>query len=424
MKATSASRYIVPLLVVMSLMFIWNLSRNINDVLIPHLKRACQLTNLQSSLVQSAFFGAYFLLALPVGQYIRRFGYRAGMVTGLLTAAVGALLFFPAAETRYYPLFLSALFVLAAGFTFLEVTATPYISVLGTPERASSRLSLAAAVGSLGATLGPYIGAAFLLHAQDVPESTLRTYSPGQLATFLDAEAQLVKEPYLTLAAVLTVLGVTILLIKLPSLAEDKALPVRLTRIFQYQHTVLGALGVVCYLGAEVGIVSFLIRYAKTQQLPGLTEQKAALFISLFMGLVLLGRLTGAWLLRRIYPPRLLTGCAIGALGLVAGSLFTTGYISVYCLSAVGLFTSVMYPILFTLSISGLGEYTKTGSSLLIMSIGVGAALVPPLMGFLVDKYGFRPAFLIPLLCYGYIIFYSLGGYANRLQRSLIPQNQ
>lgn len=403
-------RFTVPLLVVMSLMFIWNLSRNINDVLIPHLKRACQLTDLQSSLVQSAFFGGYFLLALPVGQFIRRFGYRAGMITGLLTAAMGALLFFPAAETRYYPLFLGALFIMAAGFTFLEVTATPYISVLGEPESASSRLSLAAAVGSLGAMLGPFIGAQFLLHAQDIPEASLQSLPPAQLAAFLQSEAQLVKTPYLSLAALLTLLGLSLFLIKLPALAEQGETAVRLTDIFRFRHTVLGALGVFCYLGAEVGIVSFLIRYAKTQQLAGLTEQKAALFISLFMGLVLLGRLTGAWILRRVDPPRLLVGCATGAALLVLISMLTSGYGSVFALAFVGLCTSVMYPILFTLSIKGLGPLTKTGSSLIIMSI-VGGAIVPPLMGLISDQQNIRVAFVVPVLCYLNVVYYGMRGH-------------
>ncbi|MBN8824883.1 MULTISPECIES: L-fucose:H+ symporter permease [unclassified Spirosoma] len=406
----TSSRFVVPLLVVMSLMFIWNLSRNINDVLIPHLKRACQLTDLQSSLVQTAFFGGYFLLALPVGQFIQRYGYRAGMVTGLLTAALGAGLFFPAAETRYYPLFLGALFIMAAGFTFLEVTATPYISVLGDPERASSRLSLASAVGSLGATLGPLVGAQFLLHAQDIPEASLQQLKPDQLTAFLNAEAQLVKTPYLCLAILFLVLGLCLLFIPLPTLTENGETSARLKDILGFRHTVLGALGVFCYLGAEVGIVSFLIRYARSEKLPGLSEQKAALFITLFMALVLLGRLAGAWLLQQVDSARLLTRCAAGAGLLVIIAMLTTGYVSLYALSCVGLFTSVMYPILFTLSIHQLGAYTKTGSSLLIMSI-VGGALIPPIMGLISDTLSIRLAFTVPVLCYSYILYYGLRGY-------------
>lgn len=404
------NRFLVPLLVVMGLMFIWNLSRNINDVLIPHLKRACQLTDFQSSLVQSAFFGGYFLLALPVGQYIRRFGYRAGMITGLFTAAMGAFLFFPAAELRYYPLFLGALFIMAAGFTFLEVTATPYISILGDPEKASSRLSLAAAIGSIGATIGPYIGAQFLLHTVDVPEATIQQFDMTQLTAYLNTEAQLVKTPYLSLAGLFLVLGATLFFIKLPSLQEDGEDTIQFSAIFKFKHTVLGALGVFCYLGAEVGIVSFLIRYGKSLKIEGLGEQKAALFITLFMGLVLVGRLSGAYILQRINPSKMLVICSLGAMGLVLSAMLSKGYVSIYSLSMVGLCTSVMYPILFTLSIKNLGPYTKTGSSLIIMSI-VGGAIVPPLMGLISDLHSIKMAFILPFFCYLYVLFYAQKGH-------------
>ncbi|MCE7062252.1 L-fucose:H+ symporter permease [Dyadobacter sp. CY343] len=401
---------LIPLLVVMSLMFIWNLSRNINDILIPHLKRACQLTDFQSSLIQSAFFGAYFLLALPVGKFINKYGYKAGMVTGLLTAAIGAFMFFPAASVRYYPLFLGALFIMAAGFTFLEVTATPYISVLGNPDRASSRLSLASAVGSLGATLGPYIGSRFLLHAVEVPPQTVAQFDPAQLNAYLNSEAQLVKVPYLSLGVLFVAIGLLVFFIKLPKIEGDGKSAGSLRSVLKFGHTVLGALGVFCYLGAEVGIVSFMIRYAKASGIAGLTEQSAALFITFYMALVLIGRLAGAFALRNMNATKILAFCSAAAIVLIGISIFSGGYVSVYALSLVGLFTSVMYPILFTLSIKNLGVYTKTGSSLIIMSI-VGGAIVPPLMGLLSDAFGIKPAFIIPAICYAYLVFYARSGY-------------
>lgn len=407
---------IVPLLVVMSLMFIWNLSRNINDILIPHLKRACQLTDFQSSLVQSAFFGGYFLLALPVGQFISKYGYKAGMVTGLLTAAVGAFLFFPAAEIRYYPLFLGALFIMAAGFTFLEVTATPYVSVLGDPDRASSRLSLASAVGSLGATIGPFIGSRFLLHATEVSPATVAQFNPSELNQYLNAEAQLVKTPYLSLAGLFVVIGILLCFIKLPKIEEENETSGSLKSVFKFRHTVLGALGVFCYLGAEVGIVSFMIRYAKSSGIPGLTEQSAALFITFYMALVLIGRLGGAYWLRRVNPPKMLALCSVAAIVLIFVSLLTVGYLSVYAIAFVGLFTSVMYPILFTLSIKELGAFTKTGSSLIIMSI-VGGAVIPPVMGLISDSFTIKYAFLIPVICYAYLVYYAKSG--HRIRRDM-----
>lgn len=401
---------VIPLLVVMSLMFIWNLSRNINDILIPHLKRACQLTDFQSSLIQSAFFGGYFLLALPAGKFINAYGYKAGMVSGLLIAAVGAFLFFPAADTRYYPLFLTALFILAAGFTFLEVTATPYLSILGNPDRAASRLSLAAAVGSLGATIGPYIGSRLLLHATDISPSAIQQLNPLELNQYLNSEAQLVKTPYLFLGIFFVLMGLIVYCIKLPAIQTEGNSSNSLKGVFAFRHTVLGALGVFFYLGAEVGIVSFLIRYAQSLAISGLTEQKAALFITLYMMLVLAGRLAGAYWLSRIKSARMLAICAVSAIILVSLSLVSTGYLALWAISLVGLFSSVMYPILFTLSIKNLGSYTKTGSSLIIMSI-VGGAVIPPIMGLFSDNYGIKYAFSIPILCYIYVFYYAYRGH-------------
>jgi FHS family L-fucose permease-like MFS transporter len=402
-----ASGLIVPLLIVMSLMFFWNMSRNINDILIPHLKRACQLSDLESSLVQSAFFGAYFLLALPAGQYIQRKGYRAGMIAGLLLACIGAAMFYPAAETRYYPMFLMALFIMAAGFTFLEVTATPYISKLGDPDAASSRLSLSAAVGSVGATLAPYIGSLLLLHEEDTPQSVIDAMSPERLADFLKSEADLVKSPYLTLAALFLIMVFVLSLIKLPTVKDEQDEGYAFHKIFQFRHTMLGILAVFCYVGAEVGIVSFMIRYASSMQLTGLTEQKAALFITVFMALVLVGRLAGSLILNKYKPSRMLIISASGALVLVMAAMLTTGYVSLWALALVGLFTSIMYPIIFTISILDLGGYTKTASSLLIMGI-VGGAIVPPVMGQISDQSDIRFSFVMPVLCYAYVIFFAL----------------
>jgi FHS family L-fucose permease-like MFS transporter len=409
--ASAATRFGVPLGVVMLLMFTWNISRNVNDVLVPHLKRACQLTDFQSSLVQSAFFGAYFLFALPVGYFLKKWGYQAGMVTGLWVAAAGGLLFYPAAETRLYPLFLLALFVMAAGFTFLEVSATPYVTVLGSPETAASRLNLAAACGSVGSTLGPLIGGQLILHEQDVSAETLRHLSPTQLTTFLDAEADVVKLPYVALSIFLLLLGALLFRLNLPAIRQAASQPTRLRDVLRYRHTVLGAVAVFCYLGAEVGTVSFLIRYLKFLNLDGITEQKAASFISLYMAGVLVGRLAGAVLLRRFRPAPVLTLVAGVTFGLILVSVLSTGWLAVWTLVAVGLFTSVMYGIIFSLSIVGLGPYTEQGSSLLIMSI-VGGAIVPPLMGLISDASTIRWAFAVPLACYLYVLYYGLAGHA------------
>jgi FHS family L-fucose permease-like MFS transporter len=394
-------------------MLFWNLSRNINDVLIPHLKRACQLTDLQSSFVQSAFFGAYFLIALPSGWYIQKRGYRAGMITGLLISAVGACMFYPAAETRVYPLFLAALFVMAAGFALLEVTASPYITKLGGHQGASSRLSLSSAVGSVGATIAPYLASLLLLHEKDIQSATLNSLSPSQLQSFLSGEANLVKLPYLSLAGLFIVMALALMFIKLPAIKDEDLEPVErkpLKNIFNFRHTLYGVGAEFFYVGAEVGIVSFIIRYAKWLNVPGLTEKKAALFITAFMGLVLIGRLGGTVLLKKFKPASILVGCSCGAFIMVSAAILTHGYISLVCLSSVGFFTSVIYPIIFSLSIKDLGGYTKTASSVFILGI-VGGAIIPPVMGYVSDKIGIKYSFIAPLICYLYLLFFAVKGH-------------
>jgi len=407
----SSSQFLVPLVIVMALMFFWNLSRNINDVLIPHLKRACQLSDFQSSLVQSAFFGAYFVIALPAGWYIQKKGYRKGMITGLLIAAIGAFLFYPAAETRVYSFFLVALFIMAAGFAILEVTASPYITKLGNPEGASSRLSMAAAIGSVGATIAPALAAMLFLHEKDVPQATIDAFTPSQLETFLSAEANLVKPPYIILGAILIVIALVVVFIKLPTIKDEEGGGKKpLIDILKFKHTLYGVGAEFFYVGAEVGIVSFIIRYAKWFNLPELTEQKSAQYITAFMGLVLIGRLLGVYILKRFKPQNVLAFCSISAFIMVALAILTNGYFSLTCLSIVGFFTSIIYPIIFSLSMKDLKEYTKTGSSVFLLGI-VGGAIVPPLMGYISDTIGIKYSFIIPLICYVYLLFFALKGY-------------
>ncbi|MFS4447996.1 L-fucose:H+ symporter permease [Maribacter sp. 2307UL18-2] len=410
-KKENYSRFLVPLIIVMALMFVWNLSRNINDVLIPHLKRACQLTDFQSSLVQSAFFGAYFVVALPAGWYIQKKGYRQGMIVGLLIAAIGAFLFYPAAETRVYSFFLVALFVMAAGFAILEVTASPYITKLGSPEGASSRLSMAAAIGSLGATIAPSLAAILLLHEVDISQSTIDAFTPGQLETFLSGEADLVKPPYIVLGALLILIGLVVVFTNLPTIKDEEGGDKKaLIDILKFRHTLYGVGAEFFYVGAEVGIVSFIIRYAKWFNLPDLTEQKSAQYITAFMALVLIGRLLGIYILKRIKPQTVLVFCSIGAFVMVFLAIITNGYFSLTCLSLVGFFTSIIYPIIFSLSMKDLKEYTKTGSSVFLLGI-VGGAIVPPVMGYISDTVGIKYAFIVPLICYVYLLFFAIKGH-------------
>lgn len=407
----SNSKFLVPLIIVMALMFFWNLARNINDVLIPHLKRACQLTDFQSSLVQSAFFGAYFIVALPAGWYIQKKGYKNGMIIGLVIAAIGAFLFYPAAETRVYPFFLLALFIMAAGFAVLEVTASPYITKLGDPEGASSRLSMAAAIGSVGATIAPALAAMLFLHEVDVPQATIDAFSATELETFLSGEADLVKPPYIILGGILVLIALVVVFTKLPTIKDEEGGDKKpLLDILKFKHTLYGVGAEFFYVGAEVGIVSFIIRYAKWFNLPELTEQKSAQYITAFMGLVLVGRLLGVYILKKFKPQHVLAFCSISAFALVTLAIVTNGYFSLTCLSIVGFFTSIIYPIIFSLSMQDLKEYTKTGSSVFLLGI-VGGAIVPPLMGYISDTVGIKYSFIIPLICYVYLLFFAIKGH-------------
>jgi len=237
----------------------------------------------------------------------------------------------------------------------------------------------------------------------------MASMSATQLADFLKTEADLVKLPYLTLAGLFLLMVIILALVKLPAVRDEDDGHYAFRKIFRFNHTMLGIFAVFCYVGAEVGIVSFLIRYGTSLELPGLTEQKAALFITVFMALVLVGRLAGSVILNKYKPSRMLIISAAGALLLVLAAMLTTGYFSLWALAFVGLFTSIMYPIIFTLSIRDLGGYTKTASSLLIMGI-VGGAIVPPIMGQISDQSDIRYAFVMPVLCYAYVIYFALRG--------------
>lgn len=401
----------MPLLIIFSLMFIWNLSRNINDVLIPHLKRALQLTDFQSSLVQSAFFGAYFLMSIPAGMFLKKFGYKAGILAGLLIAAAGCLLFYPAAETRIYAVFLLGLFILATGFTFLEVTATPYVSVLGDPDKASSRLSIAAALGSLGASIGPWLTAQMIMHKEDVSAKFLNNLSPAELNNFLQSEANMVKQPYLYLIGVLVVLIVITWLTKLPEI-EEKETPGTATRLIdalRIPHLRNGMIAELCYMAAEVGIVSFIIRYSKFLKLADVTEQSAAGYISAFMVCVLIGRIGGGFILARFKSHKVLFILSISTITLLVGAITLNSEAAIWCLVLIGLSTAMVFPIVFTLSIKDLGPYTKQGSSLLFMCV-VGGAIGPPVMGLISDVASIKIAFFVPILCYIVILWFARKG--------------
>ena len=393
------------LVVVTSLFFIWGFITVLNDILVPHLKSVFDLNYLQASMIQFVFFGAYFIMSLPAGKVIAWIGYQRGMVLGLLTTSLGTLLFYPAADYLSYNFFLAALFVLATGITILQVAANPYISMLGKPETASSRLNLAQAFNSLGTTLAPKIGGVLIL-----------AQIAGAVGRSKLEEAASVKVPYLELTAVLVVLAVVLALIKLPTIAtieEDIEHPGTLWDAFKIPHVALGSLGIFIYVGAEVAIGSYLVNYMMEPDIAGYTSVAAAGFVSYYWGGAMIGRFIGSGLLQTIPANRLLAINAACAATLAMVGFFSHGPIAMWSVLAIGFFNSIMFPNIFTLGISRLGHLTSRGSSLLIVAI-VGGAIIPAIMGRAADLFGIHHSLFIPALCYLYIIYYGVSGYRDK----------
>ncbi len=391
------------IVLVTGLFFLWALAHNLNPILIPHLRRALQLNDLRSALVDSAFFIAYFVMALPAGALMARFGYRSGIVGGLLLFATGALLFWPAATLRSYPFFLSALFIIASGLTFLETAANPYITALGDPTTAHRRLNFAQAFNGLGAALAAFFGGRFILSGEAPSEEALTAMAPAALDAFLAQEALAVRVPYLIIALVVLLAAVLFLRVPLPTIhAHDAADPADKPRSMRRLWAAVGAQ--FCYVGAQVGVGSFFIRFAGRTAAVG--EQEAAYLLSIGLLLFMAGRFIGTALLRSMHATALLGASATIAAMLAGVAVLGTGVVAVVMLIALQLFMSIMFPTIFSLGIEGLGSRTKLGSSLLVMSIA-GGAVIPPLMGAISDRHGIQLAYLVPLGCFLAVLFFA-----------------
>ena len=410
-------RYIVAFVLVTSLFFLWALGVNLNDILIPHLKKAFHLTDFQSSLIQSAFFGGYFLAALPAGWLMERIGYRKGILIGLLTCAFGAFLFIPAASIGLYGFFLFALFVMACGQGILEVAANPYVTILGPPESSERRLNLAQSFNAVGAVVTPIIGRAFILSGIEYSAVQLSAMTPEQSAAYSALEASRVRGPYLAITALFLFVAALLYLAHLPEVREAsgeglsglEAAPMSRWEIWRYKHLVKGVTAQFFYVGAQIGVTSFVIRFTQ-HTLPGTPEKVAANFLKWHLIGFMVGRFTGSAMMKRIAPPRLLGIFAVCALLSTATAIVGTGEVSVWAVVVLGFFDSIMFPTIFALSVKNLGVYTKLGSALLVMSI-IGGAIVPAIMGYMSDVSSIQKAFVVPLICYAYVLYFALRGY-------------
>ena len=410
--------YLAPLATVTTLFFMWGFLTCLNDILVPHLKSIFDLSYFRVMLIQFAFFGAYFIFSIPSAKIIDLIGYQWSMVVGLLTMGLGAFLFVPAASAPSFPLFLGALIVLAAGITCLQVAANPYVTVLGPPQTASSRLNLTQAFNSLGTFLAPFFGGLLILSAAPKTMDEIRAMAPDVLQAYRLHEAASVKTPYVGLGIALVVLAVAIGSFKLPRIehAQHKVGEKVNDSIWSHPSLVFGAIGIFVYVGAEVSIGSFLVNYFTQPEIGGLTEKVAASFVAFYWGGAMVGRFIGSALLQKVSTRGLLGICAVCAAALVAMSMLTTGHVAMYSIILVGFFNSIMFPSIFTLGVAELGPLTGDGSGIMIMAI-VGGAIIPVLQGAIADRIGIHHAFFLPVVCYLYILFFALSGSKPNSQR-------
>jgi len=414
--STSGSKsYLGSLTILTSLFFIWGFITCLNDILIPHLKSVFTLNYTEAMLIQFCFFAAYFVVSIPSGYWVEKIGYKSGIIAGLSIAGFGCLLFYPAASAHSYPLFLTAFFVLASGITVLQVAANPYVTILGNPETASSRLTMTQAFNSLGTTIAPYFGALFILGTAVKTADEVKLLNAGELSAYQAVQAAAVQTPYLLLAAILFFIAVVFALIKLPKVEASKTRDsggkddVR-DSAWDYRHLVLGAIGIFVYVGGEVSIGSFLINFLGEPAIAGLAKQEAGKYVSLYWGGAMVGRFIGSAVMQKIQPGKMLAFNAVMAAALILMAMLGSGHSAMWAILAVGLFNSIMFPTIFSLAVSGLGKHTGQGSGILCSAI-VGGAIIPVVQGAFADWAGIQQAFFIPVLCYAYIAYYGWQGH-------------
>jgi FHS family L-fucose permease-like MFS transporter len=410
----SKNKYLLPFILICTLFFMWAFLHNINGILIPQLKKVCHLSDTQSSFIDLAVYLAYFAMAIPAGLFSHRFGYKKGILFGLLLYAAGALIFLPAADDRSFALFLLALFIAASGAAFLETMANPYATILGTPETSEQRLNFAQSFNGLGAVVAPLIGTRLILSGIEHSQSELDAMSArGQLQSYLQQEASSLKPPYLVIAVVLILLAIIFYFVKLPEVTETtegghSASKFSLS-ILRVSHVRWAAIGEFFYVGAQAGILSFFIRFARyTADIP---EKEAGTLQTFAMVGFMAGRFMGTFIMRYVKPARLLSSYAVINICLVLISLMTHGRIAVYTLMLTPFFMSIMFPTIFALGIKDLGEETKLASSFLVMAI-IGGAFTPLMMGLISDKTGsIQVAYIMPVICFAFVLYFGLKGH-------------
>lgn len=400
---------IFPLILVTSLFFLWGLAYGLLDVLNKHFQETLNITKQRSTLLQAAYFGAYFLIALPAGLFMQKVGYRKGIITGLFLYALGAILFYPSAQNSSFTFFLLALFILASGLTFLETAANPYVTVLGKPETSEFRLNLSQSFNGVGSFIGPIIGGTLFFGKQSSPNHELGS----------------VKLVYLGIAALVILVSILFISTKMPEVKEEELVTDKKAHsdktLFQHTHFVCAIVAQFFYVAAQVGIAALFINYCTEKKL-GITNERAAYFLSASLLLFTIGRFAGTAIMKAISPNKLLAIYAAVNVLLCAGVIWLHGMISVYALMAIFFFESIMFPTIFALGVKNLGAYTKKGASFIIMSI-VGGALVPYIMGWLAQNKSTPFSYIVPLFCFVIVFLFATVGYKSNLnyEQKILP---
>ncbi|BAP30507.1 glucose/galactose transporter [Chryseobacterium sp. StRB126] len=450
---TQSRNYTVPLITITLLFFMWGFITCMNDILIPYLKQLFKLTFFESMLVQFCFFGAYFigsliyfLISISKGDPINKVGYKKGILFGIGLAALGCILFYPAATFSYYPLFLGALFILGLGFTVLQITANAYVSLLGSEESASSRLNMTQAFNAFGTTIAPVLGGHLIFELFSEPDGTF-----SAVATRI---------PYLIFAAILLLVGLLISRVKLPSFQTETEETVLGWGALKFNHLKFGVFAMFCYVGGEVAVGSFIISFL--EETMKFNEAISKNYLSLYWGGAMIGRFLGAislnqsisqakkailmlgtatlvflvifsivnlsfeqisfflvfillnfaaFFVGKAAPARTLSIFAAINVILLISTMVNHGEMAMYSVLGIGIFNSIMFSNIYTLAISGLGKYTSQGSSLVVMAI-LGGAIVPIFQGYLADQFGVQHSFIIPVFCYLVILIF--GAYCTK----------
>lgn len=414
-----------------TLFFLWGFITVLVDSLVPRLKDIFEMSYAKTVLVQFAFFTAFFVFSLPAGYILSKIGYKKGIVLGLLTMALGCLLFFPAAEYRNFSFFLIGYFTLAGGITVLQVAANPYVALLGSENGASSRLNLSQAFNSLGTTIAPIVGALFLLSDSVKSSSEIGLLTEVERKNYYISEAATVQTPFLLIALSIFLLAIIFAFINLPKVMQVSPKGGYIT-LLKKKSLLMGAFGIFVYVGAEVAIGSFLVNYFFEMNLSTIISENQlmmqiantiantfnrtftdadpksllGIFVIFYWGGAMIGRFIGSYLTKIMHPGKVLSIFSFFAIAMILISINTNGLLSMWSILAVGLFNSIMFPTIFTLSLEGLGDLKAQASGLLCMAI-VGGAIIPFAFGSLIDNFGFKTAFVLTIGCYGYILFFG-----------------